>query len=224
MGPEADTACDINQAQGFSVFQTFTGAFIPDELAEFAVVQAIPDSGDATVDDLLKRFGGQSFNQGIYRIISAGAVARWTERAISAFPNFIGRLTPFGVDWLGRLFALDSARRVDGVAAVVMLEPGTGQALEVPTGIIAFHNAELVQYSEEALAEGFYKNWRSMGGAAPRTGQCVGYKKPLFLGGSDTTENLELVTLEVYWEIAAQLLDKTRDFPVGTRVSNISIG
>jgi hypothetical protein len=32
------------------------------------------------------------------------------------------------------------------------------------------------------------------------------------------------VKLEVYWEISAQLLGKTCDLPIGTRVNNISIG
>ena len=204
------------------MFETFRNVFQPDEREDLTVVQPTSRS-DLEVDQLLEQFGGQSFNQGMYRVISAGAVARWAERATVAFPRFIGRVTPFGVDWLGRLFALDSARRVGGTTAVVMLEPGTGQALEVPCGLVAFHDAELVQYREEALAESFYEKWRAMGGAAPRIGQCVGYKKPLFLGGSDTTDNLELVKLEVYWEISAQLLDKTRDLPIGTHVNNISI-
>jgi hypothetical protein len=110
------------------------------------------------------------------------------------------------------------------MSAVVMLEPGTGQALEVPCGVVAFHDAELCQYREEALAECFYKEWRAAGGAVPRVDQCAGYKRPLFLGGSDTTDNLELVMLEVYWEISAQLLDQTRNLPIGTQVTNASIG
>ncbi|MGJ7558824.1 T6SS immunity protein Tdi1 domain-containing protein [Variovorax sp. RB3P1] len=205
------------------MFETFRNVFQPDEREDLTVVQATPKSGDLEVDQLLEQFGGRSFNQGMYRVISAGAVARWTERATNAFPRFAGRVTPFGVDWLGRLFALDSARHVEGMTAVVMLEPATGQALEVPCGLVAFHDAELIQYGEEALAESYYKKWRATGGAAPRVGQCVGYKKPLFLGGSDTTDNLELVKLEVYWEISAQLLDKTRDWPIGTDVNNITI-
>lgn len=205
------------------MFETFRNLFQPDEREDLTVVQASPKSGDLEVDQLLEQFGGRSFNQGMYRIISAGAVARWTERATDAFPRFVGRVTPFGLDWLGRLFALDSARHVQGVTAVVMLEPGTGQALEVPCGLVAFHDAELIQYGEEALAESFYKKWRATGGAAPHVAQCVGYKKPLFLGGSDTTDNLELVKLEVYWEISAQLLNKTRDLPIGTNLNNISI-
>lgn len=35
--------------------------------------------------------------------------------------------------------------------------------------------------------------------------------------------SLELVKLDVHWEISAQLLDKTRDSPIGTDVTNITI-
>ena len=205
------------------MFEIFRNVFQLDEHEGPAVVQAGPISGEPGVDHLLEQFGGQSFNQGMYRVISAGDAARWVERATNAFPRFAGRITPFGVDWLGRLFALDSARHMKGAAAVVMLEPGTGQALDVPCGLVAFHNSELVQYREAALAESFYEQWRATGGAAPRTDQCVGYRRPLFLGGSDATDNLELGDLDVYWEISAQLLNQTRDLPVGTRINSTTV-
>ncbi|QGW82235.1 T6SS immunity protein Tdi1 domain-containing protein [Variovorax paradoxus] len=139
------------------------------------------------------------------------------------FPSFVGKVTCFGIDWLGRVFALDRTRLIDGAAGVVLLEPGTGAALEIPCNIASFHEVELIQYSEEALAKSFYKQWRSQGGAAPCIDQCVGYKRPLFLGGSDTTDNLELSDLEVYWEIAGQLLEKTRGLPVGTPIQQVNI-
>ncbi|WP_436046233.1 T6SS immunity protein Tdi1 domain-containing protein [Variovorax paradoxus] len=205
------------------MFEIFRDAFQRDKREDLTSVGTAPRSGNLEVDQLLEQYGGSSFDQGMYRVISAGAVARWAERATNAFPGFAGRVTPFGADWLGRLFALDSGRRVDGRPAVVMLEPGTGQALEVPCRLVAFHDAELVEYREEALAESFFKQWRLAGGAAPRISQCVGYKRPLFLGGSDTTDNLELVNLEVYWEISTQLLDQTRNLPIGTRVNDINI-
>lgn len=205
------------------MFKIFGDVFQRDQREDLASVGTAPRSGNLEVDQLLEQYGGSSFNDGMYRVISTGAVSRWAQRATNAFPRFAGRVTPFGVDWLGRLFALDSGRRVDGGPAVVMLEPGTGQALEVPCDLVAFHDAELIEYREEALAESFYKQWRVAGGAAPRISQCVGYKRPLFLGGSDTTDNLELVNLEVYWEVSTQLLDQTRDLPIGTRVDDVNI-
>lgn len=205
------------------MFKLFRDVFQRDQREDLTSVGTAQSSGNLDVDQLLDLHGGSSFNQGMYRIISATAVARWAQRATSAFPSFADRVTPFGVDWLGRLFALDSGRHMDGRPAVVMLEPGTGQALEIPCDLGAFHDAELVEYREEALAESFYNEWRKTGGASPRINQCVGYKRPLFLGGSDTTDNLELVNLEVYWDISTQLLDQTRDLANGIRVNHVNI-
>ena len=205
------------------MFQAFRNVFQRDEREDLPTVQTTPTSGNLEVDQLLEQFGGGSFNQGLYRVISVGAIARWTQLVTDAFPGFVGRVIPFGFDWLGRVFALDSTRHVNGISAVVMLEPGTGEALEIPCGVVALHNVELIQYREEALAESFYKQWRATGGAIPRVGQCIGYQQPLFLGGTDATDNLELVGLDVYWELAAQLLSATRDLPVGTRVNVFNI-
>ncbi len=83
-----------------------------------------------------------------------------------------------------------------------MLEPGTGEALEIPVGFELFHNEELVDYRNEALAAEFFVQWRSTHvGAGPlNAADCVGYKVPLFLGGADAVENLELTDFEVYWD------------------------
>jgi hypothetical protein len=48
-----------------------------------------------------------------------------------AFPDFATRACPFGSDWLGRLFAVDSARVENGEPLVLMMEPGTGEVLEI---------------------------------------------------------------------------------------------
>jgi len=203
------------------MFKTFRSVFAPDE--GLVVVSGDSRSGNVELDSLLTLYGGASFKQGLYRILRADTVARWGQCVCAAFPKFKGRLTCFGVDWLGRVFALDSGRLVEGEPGVVMLEPGTGEALEIPCGIVSFHEVELIDYREEALAESFHAQWRSTGGSPPLITQCVGYKRPLFLGGSDTIDNLELTSLDVYWELARQLLEQTRGVPIGTVVDNITI-
>ena len=104
-----------------------------------------------------------------------------------------------------------------------MFEPGTGEALEIPCNIETFHESELIQYREEALAESFYQHWLDDGGMQPAITQCVGYKKPLFLGGRDTVDNLEVADLDVYWTVSAQLIQKTRGLPLGASIGKITI-
>lgn len=92
------------------------------------------------------------------------------------------RIRCFGFDWLGRTFAIDSKRVEFGQPGVVMSEPGTGEALEVPYDVITFHDIGLIELKEAVLAEQFYLQWIASGGGAPRYSECIGYKKPLFLG------------------------------------------
>lgn len=160
---------------------------------------------------------------GAYRRHRQKDVKLYTSLAAAAFPEFQSRITCFGSDWLGRQFAVDQARILAGEPQVLMLEPGTGEALEIPVGETAFHEEELLEYADAAVAEGFYRKWLAAGGEPPHYEQCVGYKVPLFLGGSDDVANLQLTDLEVYWSISAQLLAKARSLPAGTRIAGVSI-
>ncbi|XVN16201.1 DUF1851 domain-containing protein [Pseudomonas corrugata] len=166
------------------MFSAFGMMFLPDERFSLeATNEAVAAIGDESVRELLSRFGGKSFNKGIYRIIAPSSVAYWNGLVQGVFPDFSGRITCFGFDWLGRIFALDASRLEDKRPGVVLFEPGTGESLEIPCNIESFHEKELLNYREEALAESFFRDWLAAGGLSPNLSQCVGYKKPLFLGG-----------------------------------------
>ncbi len=171
--------------------------------------------------DFLSRHAGESFNQGLYRIHAVHGMARWTETVATAFPSFKGRIFCFSYDWLGRHFAIDFQRHQQSQFLLLMLEPGTGQALEIPTTFADFHAQELIHHQDAALAVDFYRTWRAQGGLAPDAMQCVGYKQPLFLGGSDSADNLELADMDVYWSLCGQLLAKTRSLPENARINNL---
>jgi Domain of unknown function (DUF1851) len=51
--------------------------------------------------------------------------------------------------------------------------------------------------------------------------QCVGYQVPLFLGGKDSLENLEITDLDVYWSLSGQLRQGTWVLPPGTAVVQV---
>jgi hypothetical protein len=173
--------------------------------------------------DFFLRYAGTSFGNGLYRVVSHFHMAASDEFIAGAFPEFVGRATCFSYDWLGRLFALDFHRQEGGDFGVLMFEPGAGKVLEIPANLISFHENELINYANEALATDFYEQWLMNGGEKPNTDQCIGYKKPLFLGGGDTIKNLELANLEVYWAVSAQLISKTRYLPAGTKINNIIV-
>ncbi len=170
-------------------------------------------------DVVIDRLGGASFERGLYRVVRASDVTRWNARIAAAFPEFGGQVMCFGFDWLGRAFAVDPQRLEGGQPGVVMFEPGTGEALEIPCNIASFHDEELIEYRDAALASDFHQRWLANGGAAPDYDQCVGYKKPLFLSGADELSNLELSDIDVYWHLAGQLIASAKGLPPGTQIN-----
>ncbi|MBB4638618.1 T6SS immunity protein Tdi1 domain-containing protein [Longimicrobium terrae] len=180
-----------------------------------------PEAGTAG----LEGGGGpyQTFLGGAYRQHASADRDRYTALAVEAFPDFGGRIDCFGIDWLGNQFATDLARVVGGRPQILLLEPGTGEVLELPATMDTFHDGLLVQEPDAVAAHEFFKRWLAAGGAVPAYGECVGYRKPLYLGGADDIANLEIIDLEVYWSISAQLLAKLRGLPAGTSVGRVTL-
>lgn len=154
-----------------------------------------------------REFAGASFDAGLYRVHDDRTGPQALTLIADAFPEFAQRVCPFGYDWLGRQFAVDSGRVVGGQPQVLLLEPGTGEALEIPVSLSVFHDEELIDHLDAALASDFFASWSdSNADSLPLfRHQCVGYKVTLFLGGEDAVENLEVSDIDVYWSICGQL-------------------
>lgn len=175
-------------------------------------------------DEFAAKFSGATFAGGAYRVHDTYSAAKAAEYIQSAFPDFGGRVLPFSYDWLGRQFALDFARMQSGQPLVTMFEAGTGEALEIPAGLVEFHNVELIDYADAALALDFYVTWRaSSGGPSLGRDECVGYKTPLFLGGVDATDNLEVTNMEVYWGVIGQICAQLRGAGPHPSIRGVSI-
>lgn len=158
---------------------------------------------------LMSTYGGSTFNDGLYRLHAAQDILKWTQLVEESFTHYKDRIICFGYDWLGRHFALDKNRVEKDQMLILLLEPGTGEVMQIPANFSTFHNQELVEYQNEALASDFYNAWINTGGEIPSHTQCIGYKVPLFLNGNDTTDNLELSDMEVYWSICGQTLNQS---------------
>jgi Domain of unknown function (DUF1851) len=200
------------------MYEKFSQMFAQDPSSSSGNGEAKGPGVGAEFDELIHHFGGRSFQNGLYRIAKAADLDEWKQKVLVGFPEFEPRITCFGYDWVGTVFAADSGRLVEGRPGVVMFEPGTGQALNVPANVQSFHETGLSEFGEAALGIEFHSKWLASGGAAPRYDQCVGYKRPLFLGGTDDIENLEISDLSVYWHLMGQLIRKARNLPPGTRV------
>lgn len=153
--------------------------------------------------EFILQLGGKSFGKGLFCSFSKEDVRTWTENVSKAFPEFDGKVLPFGYDWLGRCFGIDL--RVGSYGKVLMFEIGTLDVLEIPCSFLEFLNKEIPKYSNECLAENYYKQWMDYTEKVIKYGRCAGYKIPLFLGGEDTIENLEDNDLDVYWSVLTQV-------------------
>lgn len=172
---------------------------------------------------MFAEFNGATFDAGLYRLHTVEEVSAWSSIATAAFPQFSDRIECFASDWLGRVFALDRKRAVAGEPGVMILEPGTGQTLEVPANFLSFHCEELIRHADAALALDAYREWRRHDTLPLERTVCIGYKIPLFLGGDDTVENMERIDMEVYWETCAQLIRQVQNLPEGTSIKEISL-
>ncbi len=167
--------------------------------------------------------GGSTFERGLYRLHTRESSENAAVVVGEAFSELVGGIAPFGFDWLGRQFAVDLRR--GGNRNVLLVEPGTGEILEIPLSFADFHNFELVDEQDAALAKSFFADWAAANPTllplAPDV--CVGYDIPLFLGGRDVVENLAPVDLWAYWSISGQLRTQTLELDPGAPISSVII-
>lgn len=208
------------------MFERFRETYEPDGARQAGTSLVLPET--MTVAGFVvftEMYSGVSFEGGMYRIHTNESRLRADELVGQAFPDFGARVYCFGYDWLGRQFSLDRERVRDGEPEVLMFEPGTGHALEIPAGFGTFHDVELVEYADACLAADFFAAWTAHAEAATPLppSKCVGYQVPLFLGGEDSLNNLQPIDLQTYWELSGDLIQGVRDLHPGTTVGEVSI-
>ena len=207
------------------MFERFFSSFKMDPPATIPRPWSTDGTDPIAFSELMTRAAGCSFDGGLYRLHDLASSAQADALVRDAFPELTGRIRCFGYDWLGRQFGLDAARLEGGERLVAMAEPGTGELLQIPANFAAFHEDELVSYGEAALARAGFEDWsRANPGVVPLAAtDCVGYSVPLFLGGSDTPDNFEVIDIDVYWTICGQLRQGTRTMPAGTTIRELTI-
>ena len=100
-----------------------------------------------------------------------------------------------------------------------MFDYSTGDYFELESSLENFFNIELVNYLDDTLdAKTFSKIKKNISFE-----QCLAYKKPLFLGGKDTIENLEITDMEVDWDLNYQIIQEIKKLPKSTLIGKINI-
>lgn len=190
--------------------------------SRYASASEWPPTGPSGLAELMSEHGGSTFDQGLYRLHTFESAQRANDAVIEAFPELAAGIACFGFDWLGRQFGIDIRTNR---SEILLVEPGTGEILEIPVTLADFHNQELVDEPEAALAKSFFAKWRRANPTLLPLAHdvCVGYKIPLFLGGADELENLEPVDLWVYWSICGRLHQQVMGLDPGTKVASIKV-
>lgn len=125
----------------------------------------------------------------------------------------------FGYDWRGRVFAVN--QNDDDYGNVILLNPGNLKFLYIECPLLEFLNSEIPAHADACLDSEIYADW--LASHAPvGLMECAGYRTPLFLGGEDSLENMEVSDMEVYWDMTDQLWEAVKDLPEGTKIGNVS--
>jgi hypothetical protein len=189
----------------------------------FPITARAGDSGDASqlpeaVRQVLAEMGGVTLAGGFYRFHTPASAVEANAACAELIRGFEGRFHAFAFDWLGRELAVDvRPGQEDGI--VIAVDPGGAEYLMSDCPISAWH--DLVASEEDPLAYPFYQQWRAANPDAGdlRFDQAIGYRQPLFLGGADEVENLELIDRSVYFSVCTQIAVQVRDLPPGTPVT-----
>ena len=151
--------------------------------------------------DFIMNYSKESFASGLFRVVDSNNLEYFKGLVQSCFSELSDDIRVIGFDWLGRIFV--SSDTSD--SKIYMCDAGSHEILEIPLGIKEFLNNEIPEYPDELFALDFYKEYISQGGTSPSYNQCIGYKIPLFLGGSDDLSNIEQIDFDVFWTIMTQL-------------------
>lgn len=76
-------------------------------------------------EEFLKAMGGKTFLNGMYRVFTENDLPKWNDIVEQTFPGYKNRISVFGYDWFGRIFALNKASNT-----VLLFEPGTGDVFD----------------------------------------------------------------------------------------------
>jgi len=169
--------------------------------------------------ELLEKFSGMAFENGLFKIHTIGSFYLWTEITFEFFKKYKGNSYCFAFDWVGRQYAVNYS---GGKTFILLLDPATAKVFELEADIQTFLSEELDDFKNSHLEIEKFKTLSKKIAPNLQFSQCIGFKKFLFLGGKDELDNFEVSDMEVYWELSYQIYCKTRGLPPGTIV-NLSI-
>ena len=169
--------------------------------------------------ELLLDIGGYSFNNGLYTIHTLESSLKWAELLSTYFPGYKNEILPFAFDWLGRQYCV--ARK--GYEGIYVFDPVDLEDYFLAQNLIDYHNITLIDDSDILDAIYFKEALQTLGLVGLNSGQCLGYKLPLFLNGKADSSNYEIIDVEIYWDTQFQIFNQIKDLPEGTRINKVAV-
>ncbi len=164
--------------------------------------------------ETLDLYGGDTFNNGLYRVHSFKSSVKWSLLLGEYFTAYQSKVYPFGFDWMGRQFTLNKEGNM-----IFVFIPATLEVFEIEKTLSIFHKEEL---SKDILEfDWFNQVFKYCGIQNICYNECIGSKRSLFLGGKDVLENYEKQDMEVYWHMENEIYNQIKDLPEGTKIDKV---
>ncbi|MGC3993922.1 MAG: hypothetical protein QM779_07430 [Propionicimonas sp.] len=171
----------------------------------------VPRRGPASFADA--GYCGRSFNEGVLRFHDAQTGPNYRELCFEAFPELAtvdADADVLAFDWHGRQYVTAAVAGTPDVQ-VLILDVCAG-TIERLAGVAEFAAVLKLDNMRDFFDGDFYDQWRAAVGRPDGQlgfSDCVEFTVPLYLGGPETVENLQLIDLDVSWTIGAQLRAQT---------------
>lgn len=189
----------VDLTQFYSKFRA-TGS-IPNAPVPPAIAKRVGPDFVAIIQEL----GGKIFNDGLYRVYTGAQIEKMTAIICEQFDSVKGQAFAFAADWMGRQFVIDFTEIVDGQPTVECFDSATPESFATDQAIIQFHNDSMVNMTDATVDEERFLEWMEQTKTPLAHDQCVGYNRPIFMGGDADFSNMDVTDIEVHITICGQL-------------------
>jgi hypothetical protein len=226
-----DPPPEIREVDAAAAIGAFAARFTPDPIDPappnawtVELTRAIVGRESPFFTAFMRDAAWTSYNLGIWRFFLPANpdFAYWTTRAGWAddWPNYRG-IRLFGYDWLGRLVGVDGRKGRPSGSEVVRLEPALGELVMTDGTVEDFLTRDLVDEYDDTLSAGRFGDWLGTSPSPLGPDQCVGFRQPLVLGGTDNLDNLETISLKVNVSICGQIATQVAGLKPGMKISRL---
>lgn len=170
----------------------------------------LPAITDSVAVSGIRELKAGVYNHGIYQIVTSVESVELGVMIESVFPTVAGKIVPFAVDWMGRVFAIDSSLcDLHEAATVTCFDLAEPSSFTTNANFDDFHNSVAVDMTDELLNINQLHQWTASHSLPEDGVSCIGYKIPLFMGGLDEIDNMELSIRSVYLHLLTELFKVT---------------